>query len=236
MFCLDGGGDGRADRGDRQGVYRAGGEEGVRRIGTLRPGNATGEEAPALELSDWTVTTTNCRFLLFKLLNGTVSQICAAFEQSIEQGKEMICETWLLYVICPSATLHKLPRSQSYHQKLPLLFRRTAFVCACERAHARLDGKPLDLVPQGADLAGKLAALVGVDGRGDDGAADAEGAAEGHLGGHVDVGGALVLAEQGEVQEDAQRGRVGGQDGNLADAAVEGLGDCLPAAVSSLDT
>lgn len=96
-------------------------------------------------------------------------------------------------------------------------------------AHLRLDGKTLDLVAEGLDLARELAGLVGVDGRGNDGAADAAGAAEQRLAGDVDVGRALVLAQQRDVQQDRERLRVGGQDGNLAGAAVQRLGHLVGA-------
>ena len=51
----------------------------------------------------------------------------------------------------------------------------------------RLDLEPLDLVLEGADLAHKVRSLVGGDAASDDGAGDTAGAAEGHLGGNVDV-------------------------------------------------
>lgn len=44
--------------------------------------------------------------------------------------------------------------------------------------------------------------LIGGDGAGDDGAGNATGAAEGHLGGDIDVGNVLVLAKKGQVQKD----------------------------------
>lgn len=88
----------------------------------------------------------------------------------------------------------------------------------------RLDLKPLDLVLEGADLAHQVRGLVGGDGTGDDSAGDTAGAAEGHLGGNVDVGNVLVLAEEGQVEEDSQGAGVGGQDDDLGDTTVEGLG------------
>lgn len=94
---------------------------------------------------------------------------------------------------------------------------------------AALDGQTLDLVAEGLDLAGELAGLVGVDRGGNDGAADAAGAAEQRLAGHVDVRGALVLAQERDVQQDGQGLRVGGQDGNLAGAAVQRLGHLVGA-------
>lgn len=38
------------------------------------------------------------------------------------------------------------------------------------------------------------------------------------------VGGVLVLAEKRQVEEDGQRGGVGGEDDDLRDTSVEGLG------------
>ena len=70
----------------------------------------------------------------------------------------------------------------------------------------RLDLEPLDLVLEGADLAHKVRSLVGGDGAGDDGAGDTAGTAKSHLGGNVDIGNVLVLAEKGQVEEDGQRG------------------------------
>lgn len=69
-----------------------------------------------------------------------------------------------------------------------------------------LDHQALDLDLDGADLVGELTGIVGGDGHGDDGTADTTGTAKGHLGGNVDVGDVLVLAQKGEVENDGQRG------------------------------
>jgi hypothetical protein len=98
-----------------------------------------------------------------------------------------------------------------------------------QHTHVRLDLEPLDLVLEGADLAHEVRGLVGGDGAGDDGAGDTAGAAESHLGGNVDVGNVLVLAEEGQVEEDGQGAGVGGQDDDLGDTAVEGLGGLVGA-------
>jgi riboflavin synthase alpha subunit len=47
---------------------------------------------------------------------------------------------------------------------------------------------------------------------GDDGASDTAGTTQSHLGGHVDVGHVLILAEKREVEKNGERGGVGGQD------------------------
>lgn len=91
----------------------------------------------------------------------------------------------------------------------------------------RLDGKSLDLVAEGLDLASELGSLVGVDRGSNDRTADTTGAAEHVLAGDVDVGSALVLAQEGNVQQDGEGLGVGGQDGNLAGTAVQGLGDLV---------
>lgn len=55
------------------------------------------------------------------------------------------------------------------------------------------------------------------------------------------VRGVLVLGQEGDVQKNGQRGRVGGQDDNLGSTTVEGLGSLvgslleLPVVASRLD-
>lgn len=88
------------------------------------------------------------------------------------------------------------------------------------------DQESLDLIFQGPDLAHEVAGLVRRDARGDDGATDAAGSSERHLGRHVHVRHVLVLGEQRQMEQDGQRGRVRGQDDDLGFAAVEGLGGC----------
>lgn len=53
---------------------------------------------------------------------------------------------------------------------------------------------------------------------------DTGGSAESELGGNVDVGRVLVLAEQGDVEDNRERGSVSGENAQLAGAAGEGLG------------
>jgi hypothetical protein len=105
----------------------------------------------------------------------------------------------------------------------------------------RLDLEALDLVLESADLAHQVLrhglvhvhifnasvkeksyrGFVGGDGASDDGASDTAGAAKCHLRGNVDVGYVLVLTEQRQMEEDSERGGVGGKDDQLGDTAVE---------------
>lgn len=87
-----------------------------------------------------------------------------------------------------------------------------------------LNGEALDLVAHGADLTGQLTGLVAGDASGDDGAADTTGASKVHLAADVDVGNVLVLAKEGDVQQNSQRVGIGGEDDELGDTTVEGLG------------
>jgi len=87
-----------------------------------------------------------------------------------------------------------------------------------------LDHEALDLVLEGADLAHEVGGLVGRDAAADDSAADTAGAAKSHLAGNVNVGSVLVLAKKRQVEENGQRRSVGGEDDNLRDTSVEGLG------------
>jgi hypothetical protein len=93
----------------------------------------------------------------------------------------------------------------------------------------RLDLETLDLVLEGADLAHEVGGLVRGDAAGNDGASDTAGAAESHLRGDVDVGDVLVLAEEGKVEQDGEGAGVSGEDDDLADTAVEGLGGLVGA-------
>lgn len=87
-----------------------------------------------------------------------------------------------------------------------------------------LDHQSLDLVLESADLVHEIRRLVGGDAGRDDGAGDTAGAAERGLGGNVDIWHVLVLAEEGKVEEDGERGGVGREDDDLGDTTVEGLG------------
>lgn len=87
-----------------------------------------------------------------------------------------------------------------------------------------LDHETLDLVLEGADLVHEVRSLVGGDGSGDDGARDTAGTTKSHLGGDVDVWDVLVLAEEGQVHEDGEGSSVSGQEDDLGDTTVEGLG------------
>lgn len=87
-----------------------------------------------------------------------------------------------------------------------------------------LDHEPLDLVLQAADLVHQVAGLVGSDASGDDSTANTTGTAKGSLGGHIDVGHVLVLAQQRQVQQDGERSGVGSQDDDLGNTTVQRLG------------
>lgn len=93
--------------------------------------------------------------------------------------------------------------------------------------NASLDGKSLDLVTQSLDLSSKLTSLVGVDASSNDRAADTASTAEQRLARDVDVGSALVFAQEGDVQKNGQGLGVGGKNGDFAGSSVKGLGDCM---------
>lgn len=80
---------------------------------------------------------------------------------------------------------------------------------------AALHGESLDLVPESADLGVQVGGFVGGDRHGDDGARNTGGAAEGDLGGNVDVGGTLIFTQQGDVKHDAQWLSIRGKDNEL---------------------
>ncbi|KAI3486741.1 hypothetical protein L1887_49691 [Cichorium endivia] len=120
-------------------------------------------------------------------------------------------------------------QGESLAQKLTLLRLNAATDLASTFAEylartTALDEEAFDGELDGLDLALELAGLVGGDGGGDDGAGDAAGPAEGGLGGDKDVGDVLVLAEEGQVEDDLDGLDVGGHHDELADAAVERLG------------
>lgn len=72
-----------------------------------------------------------------------------------------------------------------------------------------LDRKALDLVAESADGTSELAALVGGDAGSNDGAGDTAGTAKSGLRLDVYVGDVLVLGQEGQVQNNRQRGSVG---------------------------
>jgi hypothetical protein len=88
----------------------------------------------------------------------------------------------------------------------------------------RLDLEALDLVLEGADLAHQVRGFVGRDAGSNNGPGNTASTAEGHLGRNVDVWNVLVFAEERQVEKDSKRGGVGGEDDQLADTTVEGLG------------
>jgi hypothetical protein len=86
-----------------------------------------------------------------------------------------------------------------------------------------LDLETLDLVLKSPDLAHKVRGLVGGDGAGDDGPGDTTSAAQSHLGGNVDVGNVLVLAKQGQMQKNGERGGVCGEHNEFGNSAIQRL-------------
>jgi hypothetical protein len=98
--------------------------------------------------------------------------------------------------------------------------------------YPHLDGKSLNLVAESLDLSSQLTSLVGVNASSNDRAADTASTAKQRLAGDVDVGSALVLAQQGNVQQDGKGLGVGGEDGDFASTTVEGLGDYIITPVS----
>lgn len=87
-----------------------------------------------------------------------------------------------------------------------------------------LNEKLLDLDLHAVDCALKLRSFVGGDGAGDDWTRNAAGTAEGDLAGNEDVRDVLVLAEEGQMEENLDRFGVGGHDDHLTDTTVQCLG------------
>lgn len=79
-----------------------------------------------------------------------------------------------------------------------------------------LHGESLNLVAESADLGVEVRRLVRGEGHSDDRARHTAGAADGGLAGEEDVGDVLLLGEEGEMQHDAERLRVGSEDDKLA--------------------
>jgi len=114
--------------------------------------------------------------------------------------------------------MKKSPNTSTYLDIIPLLVRISIDI---------LDHQTLDLVTDRADLGVQVTGLVGGDGAGNDGTGDTSGATESHLGGNVDVGNVLVLTEKGQVQNDGQRGSVGGQDDEVGGTTVTQLATAI---------
>ena len=87
----------------------------------------------------------------------------------------------------------------------------------------RLDQKFFNLSPQGADLVSQVTAFVGDDRAGDDGTTDSASSSQGNLAGNKDIRHVLVLAEQGQVQQNFKWFGIRGHDDEFADASVERL-------------
>lgn len=114
--------------------------------------------------------------------------------------------------------MKKSPNTSTYLDIIPLMVRISIDI---------LDHQTLDLVTDGADLGVQVTGLVGGDGAGNDGTGDTSGATESHLGGNVDVGDVLVLTEKRQVQNDGQRGSVGGQDDEVGGTTVTQLATAI---------
>ena len=93
-----------------------------------------------------------------------------------------------------------------------------------QSSHYLLDEKLLDLDLHAVDGALKLRSFVGGDGAGDDWTRNAAGTAEGDLAGNEDVRDVLVLAEEGQMEENFDRFGIGGHDDHLTDTTVQCLG------------
>lgn len=87
-----------------------------------------------------------------------------------------------------------------------------------------LDHESLDLVLDGPDLAHEVTGLVGGDAGCDHGAGHTSRTTQRKLAGHVDVGHVLVLSQEGQMEQDGERGGVGGQDDDFSGSAVQSLG------------
>eukprot|EP00959_Pyramimonas_sp_CCMP1952_P000106 1907-Pyramimonas_sp.AAC.1 len=115
-----------------------------------------------------------------------------------------------------------------------LYTRRTRREVVRHAVWSKLYEELLNGVLQGVDLSLKLAALVGGDGAGDDGARHAAGTAQRLLRGHEHVGDVLVLSQQRQMQQDFKGLSVRGHDNELGNATVQGLGSLVSALLQLL--
>lgn len=125
----------------------------------------------------------------------------------------------------PSATTEQQQHSTSLLHPCLSNFLFFSLLSTTDPAEACLDGKSLDLVAKSLDLASKLTRLVGVDRGSNHGATNTAGTAEHVLARDVDVGSTLVFAQEGDVQKNGEGLGVGGENGDFAGSAVQGLGD-----------
>ncbi len=65
--------------------------------------------------------------------------------------------------------------------------------------------------------------------------ADAACATQCHLAWDVDIWDILILTQKGQVEEDSERGGVGGENNNFGDAAIQSFGCCEKPSVVCLD-
>lgn len=109
--------------------------------------------------------------------------------------------------------------SFSYFGQLPFPSTPPPFLCGlapCPLLDGHLHGESLNLVAESADLGVEVRRLVRGEGHSDDRARHTAGAADGGLAGEEDVGDVLLLGEEGEMQHDAERLRIGSEDDELA--------------------
>lgn len=90
-----------------------------------------------------------------------------------------------------------------------------------------LNKKTLKLVLEGEDLFLQLGGVVRGDGGTHDWARHSAGTAESDLGGNEHVGDVLVLAQEGQVQNNLQRLGVSGHDDELGLTAVQSFGSLV---------
>ena len=93
------------------------------------------------------------------------------------------------------------------------------------KSSVNLDGQPFDLVTHRLDRPSQLTALVGRNAGCNHRARDSAGSSQRRLARQKYVRNSLVLAEKRDMQEDFDGSGVGAQQGNFANAAVEGLCD-----------
>ena len=87
-----------------------------------------------------------------------------------------------------------------------------------------LDHESLDLILQASYLVHEVRCFVGGNTGTDDSPGNTAGTSEGGLAWNIDVWNVLVLAQEWKMEENGERSSVCGEDDDLADTTVEGLG------------
>lgn len=72
-------------------------------------------------------------------------------------------------------------------------------------------------------MRGQLAGIVGIDAGCDYGAAHSACATDGDFARDVDIDGVLILGKKGDMRYDGKRACIGSENGDLANASIEGL-------------